>query len=57
MGVGRKQGGRFFPLFPLPLTMKVLGKGVRKTEINNNMDQMDEKEFNVAQSFKEYWET
>ena len=54
MGVGRKQGGRFFSLFPLPLTMKVLGKGVRKTEINNNMDQMDEKEFNVARSFKEY---
>ena len=54
MGVARKQGGRFFPLFPLPLTMKVLGKGVRKTEINNNMDQMDEKEFNVARSFKEY---
>ena len=57
MGVGKKQGVGFLPLFSLPLTMKVLGKGVRKAEINNNMDQMDEKQFNVAPSFKEYWET
>ena len=54
MGVGKKQGVGFLPLFSLPLTIKVLGKRVRKTEINNNMDQMDEKQFNVAPSFKEY---